>query len=220
MPNIYFYIKDRNLRFLWMNEPLRQHLGVSSVAECIGKEDYDFFSSDLVFLYHQEDNTIIASRRPLLNQPWIVPKRKDQRKWFLSSKIPLFNAAGEVIALAGIMQNLADDLTIAYPFGEMQAVIDYIVAHYQEQISVKKLVALTFLSSRQFERRFRGLFHMSSGDFILKVRIDAALRYLIESDFSITQIALQCGFYDNSHFTRQFKKKIGISPIQFRKKFS
>jgi AraC-like DNA-binding protein len=219
-PNTYFYIKDRNRQFLWVNEPLRQLLGANSVAECIGKTDRYFFSSDLVFSYHQEDDAVIASRRPLLNQPWIVPERKDRAKWFLSSKIPLFDAEGNVIALAGIMQNFAHDFKISLPFGEMYTVIDYIVEHYHQRINIETLASLAFLSVRQFERRFQGLFHMTPGEFILKVRIDAAVRHLIESDLSITKIAIQCGFYDNSHFTRQFKSKMGISPIQFRKKFS
>ena len=42
--------------------------------------------------------------------------------------------------------------------------------------------------------------------------IDGAIRL-------ITHIALQCGFFDNSHFTRLFKKKMGVSPLQFRKVF-
>ena len=203
-----------------MNEPLRQHLGVSNIAECLGKNDSDFFSSDLVFLYHQEDDAVIASRRPLLHQPWIVPERKKQPKWFLSSKIPLFDAAGNVIVLAGIMQNLTHDFEIAHPFGEVRTVVDYIIEHYNERIDIETLASKTFLSPRQFERRFQSLFHMSPGKFILKVRVDAAVRLLIESESSVTQIALQCGFYDNSHFTRQFKHWMGISPIQFRKQFS
>ena len=219
-PNIYFYIKDKDLRFLWMNEPLRQHLGAETIADCIGKRDSDFFSSDLVFLYHQEDRAVIASRRPLLNQPWIVPERTGQPMWFLSSKIPLFDAAGNVVVLAGIMQNLVHDFEAFHPLDEMRTVIDYIVKHYHKQISLETLASLSFLSVRQFERRFRGLFHMSPGEFILKVRIDAAMRLLMESTLSMTQIAQRCGFYDNSHFTRQFKKKMGDSPIQFRKKFT
>ena len=219
-PNIYFYVKDKNLRFLWMNEPLRQYLGVSSIAECVGKKDSDFFSSDLVFLYHQEDRTVIASRRPLLNQPWIVPGTKKPSKMFLSSKIPLFDTDGNVVVLAGIMQNLTHDFEVVHPFGEIRTAVDYIVEHYHERIGIETLASLTFLSVRQFERRFRHLFHMSAGEFILKVRINAAVRLLVESESSITQIALQCGFYDNSHFTRQFKSKMGISPIRFRKRFS
>lgn len=220
MPNIYFYIKDRNLRFLWMNEPLRLHLGANSVAECVGKEDSDFFSPDLVFLYHQEDESVIASRRPLLNQPWIVPERKGQPKWFLSTKIPLFDTDGNVVVLAGIMQNLAHGFEITSPLSEMHTVIDYILEHYHEPITINTLASLTFLSTRQFERRFHGLFHMSPGEYIQKVRIDVAMRLLMESDLSVTQIAQRCGFYDNSHFTRQFKRKIGDSPIQFRKKIA
>jgi len=220
MPNVYFYIKGRDRRFLWMNEPLRHLLGANSLEECIGKEDADFFSSDLVFLYHQEDDAVIASRCPLLNQPWIVPERKDRPKWFLSSKIPLLDSDGNVFALAGIMQNLAHNFKVTHPFGEMQMVIDHIFGHYDKRISTETLASLAFLSCRQFERRFRRLFHMSPGEFILKVRIDAAVRLLKESDLSITQIAHECGFYDNSHFTRQFKRKMQISPIQFRKKFA
>jgi len=218
MPNTYFYIKDKNRRFLWMNEPLRQHVGASSLAECLGKEDADFFSPDLVFLYHREDDEVFASRCPILNRPWIVPERKGRSKWFLSSKIPMLGRGNEVVALTGIMQNLAHEFEIAHPLGEMQAVVDHVIEHYHERISMETLASLAFLSVRQFERRFRSLFHSSPGEFILKVRIDAATRLLMESDLSITQIAILCGFYDNSHFTRLFKKKMGDSPIQFRKK--
>ena len=220
LPNTYFYIRDTNQRFLWMNEELRQHLGEKSIAECIGKQDSDFFSSELVFLCHQEDAAVIASRRPLLNQPWIIPGSNGRGKWFLASKIPLLDTEGNVVALAGIMRNLVDESEITLPFIEMRAVVEHIVEHYSERIDVEKLASRAFLSTRQFERRFRSLFQMSPSDFILKVRIDAARRLLVVSDLSITQIALQCGFFDNSHFTRQFKKKMGVSPLQFRKKFS
>jgi len=220
MPNIFFYIKNKNRRFLWMNEPLRQHVGAKSLTECVGKEDADFFASDLVFLYRREDDEVFTSRSPLLNRPWIVPERKGRQQWFLSSKIPMLGAGNEVVALAGIMQNLTHEFEVAHPLGEMQAVVDHVIEHYHERIGIETLASLTFLSPRQFERRFRSLFHSSPGEFILKVRIDAATRLLMESDLSITQIAIQCGFYDNSHFTRLFKKKMSDSPIQFRKKFS
>jgi len=220
VPNIYFYIKDKDRRFLWMNEPLRQLLGANSIEDCIGKRDSDFFTSDLVFLYHQEDDVVFMSRRPLLHRPWIVARRADRPKWFLSSKIPLFGADDSIVALAGIMLNINHDLEIIQPLSEMQTAVDYVIAHYHERIDIETLASLAFLSTRQFERRFQNLFHMPPSEFILKVRLDTAIRHLTESDLPITQIAIQCGFYDNSHFTRLFKRKLGVSPIQFRKKFA
>lgn len=202
-----------------MNRPLREHLGIGTVADCLGKGDSDFFSSDLVFLYRQEDDAVVVSRSPLLNQPWIVPAHKGHLKWFLSSKIPLMDAKGTFVALAGIMWDLVHELDISQPFEDMRVVVDHIFAHYDKRISLETLASLRFLSPRQLERRFRGLFHTSPTEFILKVRLDTATRLLIESNSSITEIAMQCGFYDNSHFTRQFKKKLGVSPHQFRKKF-
>jgi len=219
-PNIYFYIRDTKARFLWMNEQLQKHLGVKSIAECVGKTDSDFFSPDLVSSCYQEDMAVIASRRPLLNQLWIIPERTGRSKWFLSSKIPLFDTDSKVTVLVGIMQDLAHDFKALHPLGEMHTVIDYIVEHYYEPINSEMLASLVFLSVRQFERRFREMFQVSPREFILKVRIDAAVKLLTESDLSILQIALKCGFYDNSHFTQHFKRKMGDTPVNFRKKFS
>jgi hypothetical protein len=67
----------------------------------------------------------------------------------------MLGTGGDVVALAGIMQNLAHEFEIAHPLGEMQAVVDHVIEHYHERIGIETLASLTFLSLRQFERRFR-----------------------------------------------------------------
>ncbi|MDR2439016.1 MAG: AraC family transcriptional regulator [Planctomycetaceae bacterium] len=220
LPNVFFHIKDVHQKFLWMNTALRQHLGEKEEMGFLNKTDSDYFNPNLVFLYQREDNEVITTCRPILNQPWFVPGLNNEQKWFISSKIPLTDMDGKVVATAGLMRNLSQEYEAANPLNEMKNVIDYIFAHYYEKISLDTLASLVFLSQRQFERRFHELFCLSPRDFILKVRIDKAIRFLVESEDSITQIALNCGFYDNSYFTRQFKKMTAMSPLQFRKKYA
>ncbi|MDR2755988.1 MAG: AraC family transcriptional regulator [Planctomycetaceae bacterium] len=220
LPNVFFHIKDVHQKFLWMNAALRQHLGEKEEMGFLDKTDADYFDPNLVFLYQREDNDVITTRRPIFNQPWFVPGQNNEQKWFISSKIPLLDAEGNVVATAGLMRNLSQEYETANPLNEMKNVTDYIFEHYHEKIPLDTLASLVFLSQRQFERRFRELFCLSPSDFILKVRIDKAIRFLVESEDSITQIAMDCGFYDNSYFTRQFKKMTTMSPLQFRKKYA
>jgi len=219
IPNTFFYIKDRNYRILWGNKAFCEYLGEESVAGLVGKGNADYFSSELAFLYDRDDDEVTTSQCPHFKRPWIIPDRSGHPKWFVSTKIPLINKSGKTEAFAGIIQNLVHDFEITQQFGEMHTVVEHIFTHYRERLSVETLASLAFLSLRQFDRRFQRLFHQTPKEFIQKVRIDASLRLLMESDLSITQIALECGFFDNSHFSRQFKEKMGLSPIQFRKKF-
>lgn len=220
MPNVYFHIKDTQGRFLWMNTTLRMHLGEKNEKGFLGKTDADYSSSDLVFLYHREDREVMETRRPILNQPWLVPGHSKKTKWFISSKIPLFDVERNVIGTAGIMRDLTHEMEASHPIAEMRDVIDYIFENYRDKIAVETLASLVFLSVRQFERRFRRIFFLTPNAFILKVRIDASVHLLIESDYSITQIAIESGFYDNSFFTRQFKRIMGVSPLRFRQAYA
>lgn len=68
--------------------------------------------------------------------------------------------------------------------------------------------------SREFSKYFDDL---SFGDYIHKLRIDKAIAYLKESDYSLTKIAYLTGFSDQSHFTRIFKKQTGQSPSVYRR---
>ncbi len=214
----YAYIKSADGKFIWMNKTLRMVIGATETY--IGTSDADYFSEDLTSRYREEDDRVMKSRQPVHNQPWIVPDHDGKVQWYLSSKFPLINPeTDELIGIAGLMQSYTSLSENIQPSHEMQKVVAYILKSYPNRILVEELANLIFLSVNQFERQFRRLFHMSPTDFILKVRLDAAMRLLSEGDLSVTQIAQKTGFYDNSAFTRQFRKVTGYTPLEFRKKY-
>jgi transcriptional regulator GlxA family with amidase domain len=58
---------------------------------------------------------------------------------------------------------------------------------------------------------------MSVGDYVLRLRLLMAQRRLRETADAIGRIAVDCGFYDQSHFTRAFKAHTGLAPQQYRR---
>ena len=71
--------------------------------------------------------------------------------------------------------------------------------------------------SREFSKYFNDL---SFGEYIRKQRIEKAIEYLNQSNYSLTKIAYLTGFSDQSHFTRIFKKHTGQNPSSYRKKLN
>jgi AraC-like DNA-binding protein len=79
------------------------------------------------------------------------------------------------------------------------------------------VAALAGLSTYQFDQRIRKIFQITAGQFIHKVRMDAAVRRLRDTDDPVAMIALDCGYSDQSAFTRQFRQTVGLSPTEFRR---
>ena len=85
------------------------------------------------------------------------------------------------------------------------------------RINVNDVANLTRLSRRQLERRFRKTFQTSPRSYLIRMRILAACDLLENAEQSVTEVALEVGFYDHSDFSRQFRRIIGQSPTDYRR---
>ena len=83
------------------------------------------------------------------------------------------------------------------------------------QINATTLVNQSCLSQRQFERSFKELAGFSLQSYLKIIRFEAALSLVSAGYASLTELAYQLGYYDQSHFNRDFKRFTGQTPFQF-----
>jgi AraC-like DNA-binding protein len=138
-------------------------------------------------------------------------------RWYLCTKLPLFAADGAVSGLAGVLRLFDHAGNAPDEYRRLTPVLEYVIVHYRRRISVEDLAGRAGLSGSQLQREFRRLFGMSVGDYLLRLRILMAQRRLRETADAIGRIATDCGFYDQSHFTRAFKAHTGLPPQQYRR---
>ena len=202
-----------------VNQALASLFGSTTPESMIGKTDHDFSPPDLADQFVAEDRRVIETRRPVTFQAWLIPNRHGEMKWYLSSKIPLFNRQGKVIGTAGAMRDVAKATDLLAPYREMQAVLDHLFSHYAEKIDFQHLARLASLSLSQLDRRFKRLFQLTPQQFLLRVRLNAASQLLATTHRAVAEIALQTGFYDQSYFTKHFRRQLGMTPTTYRRKY-
>jgi len=98
----------------------------------------------------------------------------------------------------------------------LQQTIDFVFSHFHENISLVDVLNQAAMSKATFERRFKQHTGKTLTQFIAEVRLNAASRQLIETDWSIAEIALSTGFNTISHFNHLFRASRGLSPRNFR----
>jgi AraC-like DNA-binding protein len=100
--------------------------------------------------------------------------------------------------------------------GLAQQVVAYVESHCTEKLSCA-LVAREFsYHSNSFNRIIQEELGCSLHEVITRVKIDAAIRLLTETDMSIADIAYRTSFYDHAHFAKVFRKATGFSPSDYR----
>src|SRR5574341_25796 len=100
---------------------------------------------------------------------------------------------------------------------EKPAIRQIMEANFCYNLSLDEFARLCHRSLSSFKRDFQKHFNVSPGKWLLTRRLEYSALLLKNSDLSITQIVFECGFEDVSHFSRAFKEKFGLSPINFRK---
>ncbi|WP_375749115.1 helix-turn-helix domain-containing protein [Vibrio sp. HN007] len=98
-------------------------------------------------------------------------------------------------------------------------VTDFIAANLSTPFSLNDLSALANLSEFHFARMFKTSFGCTPHQYVLNQRIEMVKQQLQFSSKPLAEVALSCGFSSQQHLSLQFKKRVGITPSQYRRQY-
>ena len=218
VPDIVFFVKDAKGRYMAVNDTLASRCGLAGKDHALGRTAADLFPAPLGDAFVLQDAEILRGGATIRDHLELHLYPGGRRGWCLTYKEPVIGKNGAVVGICGISRDLHAPETRDGDFAAMSAAIDHIHKHFEEPLRLPALAEMAGLSVYQFDQRIRSLFHVTAGQYIVKVRIDAACKRLTTTDEAIAQIALSCGYSDQSAFSRQFKQAVGISPLAYRRK--
>jgi AraC-like DNA-binding protein len=216
VPDVVFFIKDRGGRYAVVNQTLVERCGLRNKTELLGRTARRVFPSPLGNRFFEQDKHVLSSGIAITQnlELHLYPTRLEG--WCLTDKMPLIDSGGSVIGVAGISRDLQSQGPEADLFAEVATVLDHIRSHFGTELRVAELAGLADLSVYQLNRRLRAIFGITTIQFITKTRIDAASEMLRLGDLSIAEISYACGYYDQSAFSRVFRRTVGLTPRQYR----
>ncbi len=213
--DVVFFVKDRSGRYQIVNTTLVRRCGLQHKHELVGRAPLELFPPELGARYAAQDRQVLDQGRPITDQLELHLYPSRAPGWCSTCKIPLHDAHGQVIGLAGISRDLRAPDRDSPVYRRIAAAVAHMHAHYGEPLRLATLAAVADLSVAQFERYIRRIFDLTPKQLLTKIRLDAAAS-LLATDSSIAAIAHACGYADHSAFTRQFRAVVGLSPSQYR----
>lgn len=221
------WVKDREHRFVRVSSELGAALD-RPPGSVIGQRDSDFFPPVAVVRYREDDRFTIESGRavlffePAVHTPgpgWITSKRASRRRGALT-----------VVGVArpwstdGIHEALrippATGPGSVGGSGWLPRLERRVRDRFRERLVIGELAAELDLNPDYLGRRFQKVVGLSLHGLVRKLRVAWSLERLAEGEPDLSVLALRTGFADQSHFTRAFKREVGLPPGAFREAFA
>jgi AraC-like DNA-binding protein len=223
LEDVLVWVKDREGHYCWVNRAFlinyamdrHQSDRVAGPEDLLGKTDYDLSPTFLADQFRLDDEHVLAGKR-IMNRIELVGQPDELPVWNVTNKIPLADLDGTIIGTAGITRRMnmpRDGIGAGSEFGQALA---YMRDHYHLPITNQKLARMAHMSVRAFERKFLGSFHLTPQKYLRKLQMRMASRALVYTRQPLAEVALCCGFVDQSHFTREFRRHFGRTPRDYR----
>ncbi|HZQ60524.1 MAG TPA: AraC family transcriptional regulator [Casimicrobiaceae bacterium] len=219
LPDVVFFIKNAQCQYVVVNHTLVERCGRPSKAHLLGRRADEVFPAPLGESYRTQDEEVIRAGSAIRDRLELHFYPTGRCGWCLTNKLPLRGSSGQTVGLVGVSKDLQTANEKGQDYARIADAVTRIRNGYDQPLQVSELAAAAGLSVYQFEQRIRRIFHMTAGHLIHKVRMEAAVALLLQSQESIAAIASKCGYSDQSAFTRKFRETIGLSPLQYRNAF-
>ena len=93
----------------------------------------------------------------------------------------------------------------------------FIKEHYHEPVSIRAMAQTCGLSLGSFHRQFRDTYLCTPHTYVRQLRVRMSCHALVFSRRPIAAVAAECGFSDQSHFTKEFRRIMGETPRNYRR---
>ncbi len=213
-----FFLKNARFQHVYANDCFRRRLPIQGEAQYFGKNDFDFFPAPLAEKFRKDDESVLTTGVPLLRMVELFPNHQGIPEWYETDKLPVHSASGRNVGVMGTViryEQAFEDVS--------DEVINQVIKRIRKDCVslqvVTDLVEGTGLSHRQFNRRFKEVTGITPQQFLLRTKIEDASAQLRSTDVSISDLALEHGFCDQSAFTARFRSVMGYTPLQYRKNF-
>lgn len=222
VPHTMFCVKDRDGRYIAVNQAFAERAGATSPATVLGRRAGELFPDDLARSYEEQDQRVLATGEAIRNELELILRPDGSRGWYVTTKTRVHDEHGAVIGIVAVSSDLHaphDGATLGQRddrHARLQAAIDLARRRFAEPVRVAELAAAAGMSTSQLERAVRRTLGLSPKDVLLRARLDEAVRRLEETDLPLATIASECGYYDQSAFTRQFQRAVGMTPGAYR----
>lgn len=226
---VYFYKSmktESNAASLVMNFETEQKL-LLSMEKCEKEE-----AKSIINQYYQQANELSGSFMKLnfnvavtliklLNKLGLNPET------FLESELKLYRRLNVCSSLDQLLLTLDDILDTCFnQIGKndkiwnnsvMAKAMEYIIEHYNEDISLQSVAEHICLSSAYLSKQFKKTYNQNFSEFLIQYRMKEARKLLKSSNYTVNEVSSIVGFNDEKHFFRTFKKLIGVTPGAYKR---
>ena len=196
LPAVYVFVKNRRSEMMFVSRGWLKTFHITDDAAAIGLTDFDLTPTTMSEGYRKDDAAVLNGGGPLLGRVELWFDRQGLPEWFMVHKLPLRSRTGRIVGIIGFLQDYQASEKTLPAFQAMAEAVAFMRQNYHEPLSIRNMARRTALSPRQFERKFKAIFGVRAQEFLIKTRVQAAARLLRESNHTLPDVALACGFCD------------------------
>ncbi|MGA9276456.1 MAG: AraC family transcriptional regulator [Ilumatobacter sp.] len=215
-PHVMFCIKAATGEYLAANQAFADRAGVAGAGDVVGRTASDLFPAEFAERYDAQDRAVVETGHMLTNELEFITRPDRTIGWFLTSKSRWTDADGEVAGVVSVSVDLRTHVDADAPHARLAAAVEVARRRFAEPIEVADLADAAEMSVAQLERSARRVLGLGPKQLVMRFRLEEGLRLLTTTDLPIADVAHRCGYYDQSAFSRHFRKVVGSSPAAYR----
>lgn len=214
IPQVLGSVKDLQDRHVYVNEGFCARLGLKS-SDVLGRTVPELFGGELAASYLAQDELVLKTGQPLQHHLELIVRADGQLGWYVTSKSLIRGADGEPLGIAVLSVDLHSQVNSAH--AGLAHVIRAVRDHIHDPWRVSEMAQVAGISATSLERLARRTLGLPPQQLLQRLRLEHAVTLITQTNMTLGNISAECGFYDQSSFTRQFRKVLGLTPGAYRR---